>query len=96
MNPGAEDLGAEMDAAAESDPAAELDQAIEQTEDLEADAKNKERKGAEDPDAEVPVNTGNPGRECDADNETVAGPVSSDSSTTSSRMTPLDQQQPGH
>ena len=91
MNPGAEDLGAEMDAAAESDPAAELDQAIEQTEDLEADAKNKERKGAE-----VPVNPGNPGRECDADNETVAGPVSSDSSTTSSRMTPLDQQQPGH
>ena len=78
MNPGAEDLGAEMDTAAESDPAAELDPAAEETEDLEADAKNKERKGADDPDAEVPVNPGNPGRECDADNETVAGPVSSD------------------
>ena len=43
MNPGAEDLGAEMDAAAESDPAAELDQAIEQTEDLEADATSEKR-----------------------------------------------------
>ena len=87
-----------MDTAAESDPEAELDPATEETEDLEADAKNKERKGADvdDQDAEVPVNPGNPGRECDADNETVAGPVSSDSSTTSSRMTPLDQQQPGH
>ena len=78
------------------DTAAELDPAAEETEALEADAKNKEVKGADDPDAEVPVNPGNLGRECDADNETVAGPVSSDSSTTSSRMTPLDQQQPGH
>ena len=35
-----------MDTAAESDPAAELDPATEETEDLEADAKNKDRKGA--------------------------------------------------
>ena len=33
-----------MDTAAESDPAAELDPAAEETENLEADAKNKERK----------------------------------------------------
>ena len=87
-----------MDTAAESDPAAELDPATEETEDLEADAKNKDRKGADDPGAEVPVNPGNPGRECDANNETVACAVSSDGSTNSSRMTPLelDQQQPGH
>ena len=38
-----------MDTAAESDPAAELDPATEETEDLEADAKNKDRKGADDP-----------------------------------------------